>query len=104
MSTPTTQLWRQNLGQSPAKFEKYLGSSVTTRRKSWEKNPDVGVKSEIQRAKLRYLSSIFLEAKFGALTIISEANFGAKPPDLLIWKTPWAYTVDSREVGSIKDV
>ena len=35
-----------------------------------------------------YLSTIFLEAKFGASTIISEANFGAKPPDLLIWKYP----------------
>ena len=36
-----------------------------------------------------YLSPIFLEAKFGALTEISEANFGAKPPNLLIWKYPW---------------
>ena len=27
-----------------------------------------------------YLSLIFLEAKFGAPTRISEANFGAKPP------------------------
>ena len=34
------------------------------------------------------LSLIFLEAKFGAPTRISEANFGAKPPDLLIWKHP----------------
>ena len=29
---------------------------------------------------LGYLSPIFLEAKFGAPTRISEANFGAKPP------------------------
>ena len=35
---------------------------------------------------LGYLSPILLEAKFGAPTRISEANFGAKPPDLLIWK------------------
>ena len=27
-----------------------------------------------------YLSPIFLDAKFGAPTRISEANFGAKPP------------------------
>ena len=37
---------------------------------------------------LGYLSSIFLEVKFGALTRISEADFGAKPPDCLIWKCP----------------
>ena len=35
-----------------------------------------------------YLSLIFLEAKFGAPTRISEANFGAKLPVLLIWKHP----------------
>ena len=34
---------------------------------------------------LRYLSPIFLEAKFGALTRTSEANFGGqapRPPDM----------------------
>ena len=69
---------------------KNLGSSVTKRRKSWEKIPtNFGVISEIQRAKLGYLSFIFLEAKFGAPTRISEAKFGAMPPpDLLIWKYP----------------
>ena len=29
-----------------------------------------------------------MEAKFGTPTRISEGNFGAKPPDLLIWKYP----------------
>ena len=31
---------------------------------------------------LGYLSPIILEAKFGALTQISEANFGAKLPNM----------------------
>ena len=35
-----------------------------------------------------YLSLIFLEAKFGPPARISEANFGAKPPNLQIWKYP----------------
>ena len=35
-----------------------------------------------------YLSFIFLEAKFGAPTRISEVKFGPKPPNLLIWKYP----------------
>ena len=61
-----------------------MGCSVTIRCKSWEKNPNFGVKSEIQRAKFR----VFVTYKFGgngAPTKISEANFGAKPPssDLL---------------------
>ena len=44
---------------------------------------DFGVISEIQKAKFGvYLSPTFLEAKFGALARISEANFGAKPPGL----------------------
>ena len=34
------------------------------------------------------LSFIFLEAKSGAPTRISEAKFRAKPPDLLIWEYP----------------
>ena len=35
---------------------------------------------KFRRQNLGYLSLIFLEAKFGTLTRISEANFGAKPP------------------------
>ena len=65
-----------------------MGSSVTTRRKSWEKSQFWG-HTEIQRENnYEYLSLILLEAKFGAPTRISEANFGAKSPDLLIWKYP----------------
>ena len=52
------------------------------------KNPNFGVISEIQRAKFGVFVIYNLEAKFGAPTRISEANFGAKPPDLLIWKYP----------------
>ena len=67
---------------------KNLGSSVTKRRKSWEKVPILGSYLKFRGQNLGYLSFIFLEAKFGAPTRISEAKFGAKPPDLLIWKYP----------------
>ena len=55
-------------------------SSVTTRRKSWEKVPILESYLKFRGQNLGYLSFIFLEAKFGAPTRISEANFGAKPP------------------------
>ena len=77
------QVWRQNLGQGPAKLPnkgKNLGSSVTTKRKSWEKIPILGSYLKFRGQNLGYLSLIFLEAKSGAPTRISEANFGAKPP------------------------
>ena len=59
---------------------KNLGGSVTKRRKSWEKVPILGSYLKFRRQNLGYLSFIFLEAKFGAPTRISEAKFGAKPP------------------------
>ena len=64
-----------------------------------EKNPNFGVKSEIQRAKFGYLSPKFLEAKFGAPTRISEANFGAKPPSRLpnMEVTPWGFHMGIQE-------
>ena len=65
---------------------KNLGSSVTKRPNSWEKVPILGSYLRFRGQNLGYLSFIFLEAKFGAPTRISEAKFGAKPPDLLIWK------------------
>ena len=65
-----------------------MGSSVTTRRKSWEKVPILGSYLKFRGQNLGYMSLIFLEAKFGVPTRISEANFGAKAPDLLIWKYP----------------
>ena len=65
-----------------------MGSSVTTRRKSWGKIPILRSYLKFRGQNVGYLSLIFLEAKFGAPTRISEANFAAKPPppDLLIWK------------------
>ena len=59
---------------------KNLGSSVTKRRKSWEKVPILGSYLKFRRQNLGYLSFILLEAKFGAPTRISEAKFGAKLP------------------------
>ena len=67
---------------------KNLGSSVTTRRKRWEKVPILGSYLKFRWQNLGYMSFIFLEEKFGAPTRISEAKFGAKPPDLLTWKYP----------------
>ena len=68
--------------------EKNLRSSVTTRRKSWEKIPILGSNLKFRWQNLGYLSPVFLEAKIGAPTIILEANIEAKSPDLLIWKNP----------------
>ena len=51
-----------------------MGSSVTTRRKSWEKNPDAGVKSEIQRAKF----GVFVTYIFGGKIWGSNNNFRSK--------------------------
>ena len=61
-------------------MKKNMGSSVTTRRKSWEKVPILGSYLKFRGQNLGYLSLIFLEANFGTPTRISEANFGAKPP------------------------
>ena len=55
----------------------------------------LGLYLKFKWQNLGYLSPTFLEAKFGAPTRISEANFGAKPPDLLILKyPPWAAISD----------
>ena len=64
---------------SPNKRKK-LGSFVTTRCKSWEKVPILGSYLNFRGQNVGHLSFIFLEAKFGAPTRISEAKFGAKPP------------------------
>ena len=77
------KIWGKVQPNLPNK-RKNLGSSVTTRRKSWE-NPYFGVVSEIQTVKFGvHVLLILLEAKFGAPTRIWEANFEAKPLDLLI--------------------
>ena len=50
----------------------------------------LGLYLKFKGENLGYLSSIILEAKFGALTPISEANFEAKrprPPDMEV--PPW---------------
>ena len=60
-----------------------MGSSGTTRGKNWDRIQDFRVISEIQRTKFGALVThifIFLEAKSGAQTRISEAKFGAKLP------------------------
>ena len=66
---------------------KNLGSSVTTRRKSWENIPILGSYLKLRGQNLGYLSPIFLEAKFGAPNKNFEGKFwGQAPPDILIWK------------------
>ena len=85
---------------SPDK-RKNLGSSVTTRRKIWKRITILGafgVISEIQMAKFGIFVTYILEAKLGAPTGISEAKFGAKPPDLLILSTPW----ERNEKGDVR--
>ena len=47
------KIWGKVQPSSPNK-RKNLGTSVITRRKSWGKNPNFGVKSEIQWAKFGY--------------------------------------------------
>ena len=70
------KIWGKVRPSSPNK-RKNLGSSVTTRRKSWEKVPILGSYLKFRGQNLGYLSFILLEAKFGAPTRISEAKFGA---------------------------
>ena len=85
------QVWRENLGQGPGQVHQIRGKRgkfCPTGCKSWEKVPLLGSYLKFRGQNLGYLSLIFLKAKFGAPTRISEANFGAKPPPphLLIWK------------------
>ena len=75
------KLWGKVQPNSPNK-RKNLGISVTIRHKSWGKIPLLG-SSESQRAK------------FGAPTKISEANFGAKPPQPVNMKVPLGVIHDS---------
>ena len=87
-----------------AKFGARSGQVHQISGKTWEvllpQDAKVGKKIPILGSYLKFrgqnlgysLSLIFLEAKFGAPTRISEANFGAKPPaDFLIWKYPLAF-------------
>ena len=74
-----------------AKFGAKSSQIHQTRRKTWgvllPQDAKVGKNIPILESYLKfrgqnlgYLSPIFLEARFGAPTRISEANFGAKPP------------------------
>ena len=77
-----------------AKFGARSGQVHQIRGKTWEvlllqaqklgEIPIMGSNLKFRGQNLEYLSPIFLEAKFGAPTRISEANFRAKPPDLPI--------------------
>ena len=58
----------------------------TTRCKSWEKIPILGSYLKFRGQNLGYLSLIFLEAKFGAPTRISEVNF--------VQSTPTSYYIE----------
>ena len=93
------KIWGKVRPTSPNK-RKNLGSSVTTRRKSWEKVPILGSYLKFRGQNLGYLSLMFLEAKFGAATRISEANFGAKPPRPPNMEVPtWASQHWSPKIG-----
>ena len=73
------KIWGKVRPSSPNK-RKNLGSSVITRRKSWEKVPILESYLKFRGQNLGYLSFMFFEAKVGAPTRISGAKFGAKPP------------------------
>ena len=77
------QVWRQNLGQGPAKLAKQeikLGKFCNRKTQKLGKNPNFGVKSEIQWAQFGAFVTYIFGGKIWAPTRISEANFGAKPP------------------------
>ena len=64
------KIWGKVQSSSPNTREN-LGSSVTTRRKNWERITIFGafaVISEIQRAKFGVSATYILEAKFGVPT------------------------------------
>ena len=67
------KIWGKVRPSSPNK-RKNLGSSVTTRCKSWEKSPNFGVISEIQRAKF----GVFVTCIFGGKIWGSNKNFRGK--------------------------
>ena len=66
---------RQKLGHNPVDTREYTANENSQRSITQLLGSDLKFKGQ----NLGYLSPIFLEAKFGALTQISEANLGAKP-------------------------
>ena len=81
------KIWARS-GQVHQIRGKSLGSSVTTRRKSWEKIPILESNLKFSGQNLGYLSPIFVEAKFGAPTRISETK-RLRPPNMEV--PPWGY-------------
>ena len=62
---------------------KNLGSSVTTRRKSWKKVPFLGSYLKFRGQNLGYLSLIFLEAKLGLQQQFQRRQAPPpRPPDM----------------------
>ena len=90
------KIWGKVQSSSPNK-KKNLGSSVTTRRKNWERISILGtfwVISEIQRAKF----GVSVTYIFGGKIWGTDMNFRGKiwdqPPDLLVWKYPlWDFSL-----------
>ena len=81
------KIWGKVPPSSPPNKRKNLGSSVTTRRKSWEKVPILGSYLKFRGQNLGYLSAIFLEAKFGAPTENFRGKFwgqALRPPNMKV--------------------
>ena len=57
-----------------------MGSSVTTRRKSWEKVPIFGVISEIQRAKFEVFVTYIFGGKIWGPNKNFRGKFGVQAP------------------------
>ena len=100
------QVWRQNLGQGPAKFtklEEKFGKFCHHKTQKLGKSPNFGVISEIQRAKF----GVFVIYIYGGKIWGSNKSFrgkiwGQAPPNLLIWKyPPWALTNNFDRVDEI---
>ena len=78
------KIWGKVWPSSPNN-RKNLGSSVTTRRKIWEKIPILESYLKFRGQNLGYLSLIFLEAKFGVQQEFQRQSLGpSPPPDCLI--------------------
>ena len=71
---------------------KNLGSSVTKRRKSWEKVPILGSYLKFRGQNLglqqEFCHLYFWRQNLGLQQEFQRQNLGPSPPDLLIWKYP----------------
>ena len=86
------QVWRQNLGQDPAKFTKSgekFGKFCHHKTQKLGKSPNFGVISEIQRAKFWGICHLyFWRQNLGLQQEFQRQILGPSPPDLQIWKYP----------------